>query len=260
MKQAQQDFVSELLQHGIDIAHPLDVHWYNAHVAIQRLQSQLNWLPDYGRQDGALAFVLGNSRALWPKFISWLSLQPDPDMADPLEKYTESVIRSAVAKLTSAEGGAPIQHDIFWSWDRGDRLVSMQRVAVASALCYHDSETQLAIHPRFGAWVAFRAVVVMDAPALTAEAPAGLPCLLTQDEKAAAHEAMAAALRASDEANLCTQLHGSKGMDREVCRAWVALRDCVGIGKDQRYSDDQLAYHYTKDRAALQRAIAALQS
>jgi len=148
-------------------------------------------------------------------------------------------------------------YQISWSWDKGDRLVSMQRVAVASALCYHDSETQLAIHPVFGAWVAFRAVLVLDAPAPATDAPAKLSCLLTDAEKAAAREAMAAALRASDESNLCTQLHGAKGMERDVRLAWAALRDCVGVGKDQRYSADQLEYHYTKDKAVLLKALAA---
>ena len=67
---------------------------------------------------------------------------------------------------------------------------------------------------------------------------------------------MAAALRASDEANLCTQLHGAKGMERDVRMAWAALRDCVVVGREQRYSEEQLEYHYTKDEAVLLRALA----
>ena len=68
---------------------------------------------------------------------------------------------------------------------------------------------------------------------------------------------MAAALRASDEANLCTQLHGAKGMERDVRLAWAALRDVGGIGREHRYSDDQIHYHYTKDKALLMRAVEA---
>ena len=90
-----------------------------------------------------------------------------------------------------------------------------------------------------------------------ASPPAPLGCLLSEDEKAAGRAAMAAALRASDEANLCTQLHGAKGMERDVRLAWAALRDVVGIGREHRYSDDQITYHYTKDKALLMRAVEA---
>ena len=76
-------------------------------------------------------------------------------------------------------------------------------------------------------------------------------------EKSAARRAMAAALRASDEANLCTQLHGEKGMERDVRLAWAALRDCVEVGKEHRYSEAQLVYHYTKDREGLLAALEA---
>ena len=60
-QQAQSEFALELAQHGIDIVHASDDRWYNSHVADQSLQAQLKPLPDLCRQDGALAFLLGNS-------------------------------------------------------------------------------------------------------------------------------------------------------------------------------------------------------
>lgn len=174
--EAQERFASELARQGIDIVHPLDVRWYNAHVAEHGLQAQLPLLPDYGRRGGggdgagegsggALAILLGNTKALWPCFLDWLGAQRESkaaagektEISDPLDSYTGSVIRAAVATLAAsggeAAGGHAVAHDVFWSWEKGDRLVSMQRVAVASGLCYHDGETQLAIHPTHGAWV-----------------------------------------------------------------------------------------------------------
>ena len=70
---------------------------------------------------------------------------------------------------------------------------------------------------------------------LPSKAPEPVPCLMTSDEKEAARAAMAAALRASDEANLCTQLHGANGMKTDVRLAWAALRDCVRVGRQYRY-------------------------
>ena len=155
------------------------------------------------------------------------------------------------------DGNGALAHDVFWvSGEPQDRLVSMQRVAVAAGLCYHDSETQLAMHPVYGSWIAFRAVIVLDLPPdLGPDPPPRVPCLLTPAEKEAAREAMAAALRASDSANLCTQLHGAAGMQKDVRLAWAALRDVPAVGRGHRYSEAQLAYHYTKDRAVLEGAV-----
>ena len=244
---------ADLTAGGIDVVHEADVRWYNAHVAEQQLP--LNPLPTFDRPNGdALCLLLGNSVALWPAFLTWLGSQPHPEaVTDPLDRYSTALVSTAIAKLTRS---GEVRHETFWVYHGGDRLVSMQRVALTAGLCYHDSETQLAIHPTFGAWVAFRAVVVLDAPSgLDATPPPRRECLLGEDEKAAAREAMAAALRASDQANLCTQLHGEKGMETDVRMAWAALRDCVRLGREHRYSDEQLIYHYTKDVAVLMSAL-----
>ena len=48
-------------------------------------------MPDFGRQDSALALLLANSRALWPCFLDWLKAQPEPEqITDPLDRYTET--------------------------------------------------------------------------------------------------------------------------------------------------------------------------
>ena len=228
-------FTADLVARGIDIVVPCDVRWYNAHVAEHALP--LRPLPNFDRPD-ALCLLVGNSSALWPKFLSWLGAQPDPaSVEDPLDTYTSNSIGAAVSRLTR---GGEVRHDIFWVYDaRSERLVSMQRVATTAGVCYHDSETQLAIHPKFGSWLGFRACVVVDAPSsFGALPPAPLGCLLTE-EKAAGRAAMAAALRASDEANLCTQLHGAKGMERDVRLAWPRSATSSASAAS-RYSDDQI--------------------
>jgi len=244
-----EDFAAELAANGIDVVQQLNAQWYNEYVAAEGLQ-QLSPLPTYGRTT-TTTLLLGNSRALWPVFLGWLSSQPEPEnLKDPLDTFLKSSIVDVVARFCGTTA-----YDIHWPWESGERLVSMQRVATACGMCYHDGETQLSIHPRFGAWLAFRAVVVLDAPGLDCPPPERLGCLLSEREKAAAREAMAAALRASDEVNLCSQLHGVKGMERDVRLAWAALRDCVELGRDERYSDAQLTYHYTKEQAVLLQAM-----
>ena len=251
------EFEASLVRSGLDITQRFDTAWYNDYVAEESLP--LHPLPTCGRAS-AMAVLIGNTSALWPAFLAWLGTQPDPEgLADPLDAYVGGVIHRAVETLLASPGMEGTEHHIYWPWEGGERLVSMQRVAVASGLCYHDSETQLAIHPTFGAWHAYRAVLVLGTPALAdalaPSAPSRLPCLLSGAEKEAARAAMSAALRASDEADLCTQLHGAKGMERDVRLAWAALRDCVQLGAEHRYSEAQLVYHYTKDKAVLLQAM-----
>ena len=250
MQESLISFKDSLASKGVDIVQEFNTEWYNTYVASESLP--LSPLPTYGRAS-AKAVVIGNSRALWPAFLNWLSRQSQPEeVQDPLDKFIQSTVEQAIAELCSSSG---VAHDIFWPWESGERLVSMQRVAIVCGMCYHDTETQLAIHPKFGAWVAFRAVVVFDAPGDAVPTPERLGCLMSEEEKVAAREAMAAALRASDEANLCTQLHGEKGMERDVRLAWAALRDCVAVGREARYSEAQLTYHYTKDKKVLLQAM-----
>jgi len=38
----------------------------------------------------------------------------------------------------------------------------------------------------------------------------------------------------------------------DVYANWIALHDCVEVGREKfRFSEDQLRYHYTKDRGVL---------
>lgn len=43
----------------------------------------------------------------------------------------------------------------------------------------------------------------------------------------------------------------------EDWRRWLAVRDACPVGRAHRYSDAQIAYHYTKDRGVLRDALDA---
>ena len=129
-------FTASLAASGIDIVQFFDVRWYNSYIQDEGLP--LKPLNTLGRKSGTVAALLGNTSALWPAFLSWLAAQPDAgSISDPLDAFVSATIHLAVA-LTGEK-----RHDIIWPWEGGDRLCSMQRVAICSGLCYHDSETQL---------------------------------------------------------------------------------------------------------------------
>jgi hypothetical protein len=96
-------------------------------------------------------------------------------------------------------------------------------------MTYLDSKSHLTVHPKYGTWHSFRAVVVTNEPFSSyyiSNSPSALvPCLLTPEEEEAAQAAMSRALQVSDESKLCDQLHGGEVPSDEVAEAWIAFRD-----------------------------------
>jgi methylmalonic aciduria homocystinuria type C protein len=270
------DLADELRAGGFDLLAPMRVSWYNdyilklglstdstgyleeageQHASGEAAPFKLSPLPDYGRRGNALAFLVGNSRALWPIFLRWLRRQPEP-RPNPLDMYSEMLIGGAAARFATS-AGAPA-HEAFWASDMTPaRLVDMNRAARVCALTYFSDEMFLSIHPKFGSWVAFRAVLVFDLPAdhLGAQPPAALPPLLTDEEAAAAKAAFDAALKASSEVELSVD-----GMPTHLAQKWAAMRDCVGRGREHKYDRLQSEYHYVKDASLLVEAMAQLPS
>lgn len=244
LSQLERDFYN----HGFDIFHPFCPKWYNGSLVRDNLSNELMPLPENGR-----GYLIGNTKHLWPLFKNWYKLQQSSKMQDPLDKYCRECIETCLAKQFDKSS-----FTVFWSAKtQPGQLVSMQRVAMETGFAYHDSTTQLAIHPTFGAWHAYRAVVILHDADMkeNSSQPTPIHCLLSSKEQERAREAMTYALKVSDTDNLCRQLHGGRSdPDLEaVCKAWIAMRDCVNRGKEYRYDHDQLMYHYTKDIKYLKR-------
>ena len=169
--------------------------------------------PGLERLAGApVGILIGNTRTLWPRFRERAEL----DIAHPLDRYTEQTIDRLV----------PAGGHCYYSHRRYDgTFLPFQRLAVAAGLGAL-SPTQLVIHPIYGPWFALRAVVVCGG-----EPPATLPidrvCRCDGHCKAALSRALATT-------------------GPEPWRAWLAVRDACTVGRDWRYSEDQIRYHYTK--------------
>jgi methylmalonic aciduria homocystinuria type C protein len=170
-------------------------------------------------------WLVGNTRALWPRFVAARRADRELDAAEhPLERYTEAAIERA---LSGSHGRAWFGHRTYAE----GTFIPLQAVAVASGLGTL-APTGLVIHPVFGPWFALRAVIVEPgepppprapiAPACTCDAP----CL----------DALARA-------------QAARGP--EAWRAWLAVRDACPVGRDHRYSDDQVLYHYGRNRDRL---------
>jgi methylmalonic aciduria homocystinuria type C protein len=227
---------------GFDLVQPLQVGWYN------ELVTGTLKLEDFGSASH-LAIVIGNTRALWPKFLSALRREPELLAAPhPLQSYTEQSISRVVSLL-----GLPVS--VRWSHAGGPGLVAMQRLAQAAGLAYL-AESQLSVHSTYGPWIALRAALSCALPGPPGPAPELChPCAGCGDRCRPAFER---ALRASQ---------GPSGVTVGVLPGvtvepswllWLACRDACPTGREHRYGEAQIRYHYLKDRNQLRQACEAL--
>ena len=164
------------------------------------------------------ALLVGNTRALWEPFMA--AIRSDRELAessDPLESYVEASVERAFP-------GAPI-----WFSHRryAGAFLPFQRIAVATGLGVL-APTQLVIHPIYGPWFALRAIVLVNGEPPPLSEPFTIPCC---------------------NGDCAARLDVAVGSGD--WRAWLAVRDACNVGREYRYSDEQITYHYTKNRNLL---------
>jgi len=161
-----------------------------------------------------LGILIGNTRALWPRFVTAIREPALAARPDPLEHYTEQTVASAFP-------GARVYY-VHRRYDAA--YLPFRGLAVATGLGAI-GDGGLVVHPLYGPWIALRAVVVIDGEPVS-RAPIEQPCRCD----GRCRDALDAALAARG---------------AEAWRAWVAVRDACTLDR-WRYSDDQIRYHYTK--------------
>jgi methylmalonic aciduria homocystinuria type C protein len=184
------------------------VHPFDAH-AVARLPG-LDALFDRERHCG---WLVANTRALWPRFLA--ARRSDAALSasrHPLEDYVEQTC----AQIEDARCFYPHrQYD--------GAFLPFQRLAVAAGIGTL-SPSQLVIHPSYGPWFALRAVVLTaGTPVTLVLPPASCDC-----------------------ADRCTRAFERAREAQSSWREWLAVRDACCVGREHRYSDEQIEYHYTK--------------
>jgi hypothetical protein len=278
---------------GFDIFVPFHPPWYNDFLDRDDEHFQhLLRLPAAAEEEDAEAFLIGNTKHLWPFFKVWLREQqqqhdsqeqqqqqqvqventsslmafrendePSPSSPSsssscprrrltyqqqhPLDSYCQECIEKCVqtyfvhpqskdhagskdekqSSRDDEDDKSSSSYRIYWSSTFApDQMVSMQHVSMVSGFAYFDPLTNLCVHPVYGTWHAYRAVVVvvtttttrciyesaaastnsMDRPMirpvpLPPPPPPRVPCLLSAAEQECAIVALARAI------DLCTR-------------------------------------------------------
>ncbi len=151
---------------------------------------------------------------------------------DPLDRYTARSVAAAVAAALADSGARyAIGHPFGVA-----PVIPFQRLGRAAGLG-GPGPLALQIHPEFGPWWAYRALVVLDQPLPPAVAP-GDGCAGCPAPCVAACPAGAVA-RTGFDVRLCHARRLSAPACQESCAARLA---CIR-GPEHRYEDRQLAFH-----------------
>jgi hypothetical protein len=191
--------------------------------------------------EGRPACLVGNSRAVWAPFVSWLRAEPRrAELADPFDTFASTALARACTLLG---GDFPPPDRIVFPYERG--APDFVGLAVRAGLLWKGAGG-LGVHPVFGPWVSLRALFVF--PAMTASFAPGEPtanaCAPCEHCETGCGPAYRALSVPGSEAEF---RHG------DIWRGWARARAACPTGAEHRYDADQLEYHYTHDRQILRR-------
>ena len=232
---------SSLRSRGFDVLQPFSTVWYNQHA--KPIPTLID-LPVKSDGSGLPALLVGNSKSLWPFFMEDIRAKEDIS-SDPLDRFVQAKVNEALEEVCVTRS----EVEVFYSFETApDRLIAFQRLADVCGVAYLEESIHLCLHPTFGPWFALRAIIVfksasdasMDVPL---QMPARVQIAVDPDE------------RQRGEMLLSKAIEAKQKKEPDAWRIWVNMRDAFSNGKEHRYSDHQLQYHYTKNKDLLATAV-----
>ena len=282
--------------HGFDTFHCFDSSWYNELIEKEgHVQTGVLKKLPHSRH----SFLLGNSNFIWPFFIQWLKGKcnvpsdsggedtiNDVLQNDPFDTFCKEMIIKIINKFcTNNEDCRDVDFDLYLSncqrctsrdsfHQSEDFLVSMQRIATFTGSYWYDDEgSKLCIHPRYGPWHAFRAVIIItnvkgrhslqvDTAGSQAieKIPSPLQCPVTQQEINDAKILVSFAMKSISSSTKQSNDTGNESLDDEFLSQlnnetinrlnenqklvsankinqrqliWINVRDCFSLGRDR---------------------------
>jgi hypothetical protein len=217
---------SSLRSAGIDIVYP-----FTLSAALDRLFS----FPRFGHTE-RLGLLVGNSRALWAPLVRFAATYSGPH---PVQTYVAEHLTRAL-EARGVEHTVFLPHRLDYDGPNGKTAIPIQQLGARVGLAAL-GPSHLSVHPQFGPWFAYRAIVEVNLPPLPKlDVESKAPCLgCSAPCVPALHEALEAPREG--------------GAPRY--EPWLAVRDACPEHPDERYSEPQIRYHYTKERRWLVSAL-----
>jgi methylmalonic aciduria homocystinuria type C protein len=231
----------KLLPCGFDLVSAFQVGWYNAKVDLKYR------MEDFGRAR-SLGVIIGNTRALWCPFIEYCRTQNEALAQEhPLDNYTSLCLDKALRECAFVP-----RTRTYLSSSRPPE-VAMQTACHVSGMAALSRTSKLCLHRKYGPWIGLRAVVVLDCEGPDMPTSDGVHSEVQPEMVKDEPEV----LRLFQQA-LSLQQEQPKHQLGEAWRAWLAVREAYSQGREHRYTDSQIEYHYTKNKDVLRRCVAEL--
>jgi hypothetical protein len=248
-------------KHGFDLISCFNTNIYNP------IAKQKNLLPlpnfnhsnNNNNNNGCFAILLGTTKRFWseifiPKLRNDLIQQQWLETEHPFDMCVSEKVEEFIQDLFH-ELHYDLSYDVIHSWDMS-RLVAFQALAHCCGLVHLDESFHLCIHPVYGTWIGLRSIIVLDCDGpstiptittITTSTTTSLLCdtiILNEYDRQNAIQAFEIAL---EETNT-NQNHNNI---KNHWQKWVAIRDAISIGKEYRYDDVEMEYHYCKSKDKL---------
>jgi methylmalonic aciduria homocystinuria type C protein len=180
------------------------------------------WLPC---ERDRVVVLVGNTKRMWPfvcESVAQKRLRAGEELVrHPVDSFVEESTRSIVAK--QERGCVELVRFVHDS----EHMVLFQQLASASNLCWVCRDIHLAVHPNYGGWVSFRVALVLSENLSSGDFDMLPPVPELFDARKCCGEQFDAAMADHD------------------WKKWLAVRDSIPVGKEHRFSEDQIMYHYT---------------
>jgi hypothetical protein len=214
---------------GLNILLPLDPGAFDAACAPVPGTPRLAALLDGAR--GAL--IVGSGGPTFFDTFEAAGVEIADGAPHPLDRYTRRVVNARVAAALGPPGAA---HAVFFPFAGAAPLIPFQRLGRAAGVG-PPGPLGLQIHPVYGPWWAYRALVVVDRPLATGpslgDACAGCPAPCVGACPGAAVSLAGFSIPAC---------HAHR-VRAEPCRSSCAARIACVRGPEHRYRDEELAFH-----------------
>jgi hypothetical protein len=174
----------------------------------------------YQLKSESTGVLIGHTKSIWPHFIQWLKRDHSRvELENPFDRYVEDCIDPLEPRIYSHQG-KPFYYPFI-------------KLGVATNLCA-STKAHLALHPRFGPWFGLRAVIVIDG--------------IYEEEVQELH-------LPENVIEKCNNIGAAFDFNSTDYRDFISLRSSCPLGQDYRYGQDQLNYHYTKNKTILRDSL-----
>jgi hypothetical protein len=160
--------------------------------------------------------------------------------ADPLDQFTKYLVERVLAQVALGEEAEVVY--AYETIEANGRCCSVNTVGHVSGLAWYDAEhTKFSIHPTFGPWFAYRAVITFPSRTWAKGLPGSwegplkqCPCPLEELQKVAAVQA---------------DVNAKWGTvsERESWNGLIRVSETFTQGTEHRYCPQQMLYHYSPD-------------